>query len=43
MKKFTHSMLFAAALMLTAVADMATSTGSALMWYEPECPEELLK
>lgn len=33
----------AAAFILAAIADMVVSTSTALLWYEPECPEELLK
>ncbi|WP_084145925.1 AgrD family cyclic lactone autoinducer peptide [Anaerovorax odorimutans] len=41
--KFTHFIFCSLALMLTAAADMITTTATFHMWYEPECPEELWK
>ena len=43
MKKLSHYMFYSMALLLTAVADMATSTSTAYLWYEPDCPKELWK
>lgn len=43
MKNFKHGALFMITMMLVAVADVATTNSSNFMWYEPECPKELLK
>jgi len=43
MKKMSHYMFLSMAMLLTAIADMATSTSTLFMWYEPDCPKELWK
>lgn len=43
MKNLSHTIFYSLALILTAVADISTSTNTGIMWYEPECPKELWK
>ena len=38
-----NSGILAFVLGLAFLAEISTSTGSVLWWYEPDCPEELIK